>query len=43
MSNKRRSFTTEFKARVALDTLYGKHMLSELASKYDVHANQISQ
>ena len=43
MSKKRRRFTAEFKARVALDALSGEHSLSELASKYGVHANQISQ
>lgn len=43
MSKKRRRFTAEFKARVALDALSGEHTLSELASKYGVHTNQISQ
>lgn len=39
MSKKRRKFTAEFKARVALDALSGEHTLSELASKYGVHPN----
>lgn len=43
MSKKRRKFTAEFKARVALDALSGEHTLSELASKYGVHPNQVSQ
>jgi len=43
MSNSRRKFTAEFKTRVALDALSGKQTLSELASKYGVHPNQISQ
>lgn len=42
MSKKRRRFTAEFKARVALDALSGEQTLSELASKYGVHTNQIS-
>jgi len=43
MSKKRRKFTAEFNARVALDALSGEHTLSELASKYGVHPNQVSQ
>ncbi|AMK12849.1 transposase [Pseudodesulfovibrio indicus] len=43
MSKQRRKFTAEFKTRVALDALSGEHTLSEIASKYGVHANQISQ
>jgi len=40
--SKRRRFTAEFKARVALGALSGEHTLSELAGKYGVHPNQIS-
>lgn len=43
MSRKRRRFSAEFKTRVALDVLSGEHTISELASKYGVHANQISK
>lgn len=43
MSRKRRIFTAECKARVALEALSGEHTLSELAAKYGVHPNQISQ
>lgn len=42
MSKKRRKFSAEFKARVALDALSGDHTITELASKYGVHPNQIS-
>ena len=43
MSRKRRSFSPEFKARVALEALSGELTLSELSSKYGVHPNQISK
>lgn len=43
MSKMRKRFSAEFKARVALDALSGEHTLSELASKYGVHPNQVSQ
>lgn len=40
--SKRRRFSAEFKAKVALDALSGEMTLSELASKYKVHPNQVS-
>jgi len=43
MPQKRRKFTAEFKRRVALEALSGERSLSELAAKYGVHPNQISQ
>lgn len=39
----RRRFSAEFKANVALDALTGQLTLSELASKYNVHPNQIAK
>ena len=41
--SKRRRFSAEFKARVALEALSGAHTLAELAAKHDVHPNMISQ
>ena len=43
MSKKRRIFTNEFKARVALESLKGLHTASELATKYKVHPTQITE
>ncbi len=39
----RKSYTAEFKAKVALEATKGDKPLFELASKYDVHPNQIRQ
>ena len=39
----RSRFSSEFKAKVALDALTGELTLSELASKYNVHPNQIAK
>ena len=38
----RRRFTRSFKAKVALEALSERLTLSELASKYELHPNQIS-
>jgi len=40
---KRRRFTTEFKAKVALEALKGQRPIHELAKDFDVHPNQITQ
>ena len=40
---KRRKFSAEFKARVALEALVGDKTLAELAAKHDVHPNMIAQ
>lgn len=37
----RRSFSADFKARVALEAIKGDRTLAELASHYEVHPNQI--
>ena len=43
MGKKRRTFTNEFKARVALEALKGVQTASELASKYKVHPTQVTE
>ncbi len=40
---KRRSFSADFKARVALEALSGAHTMAELAAKHGVHPNMIAQ
>lgn len=40
---KRRQHSKEFKFKVALDAAKGNQTLSELASKYQLHPNQISE
>lgn len=42
MKNQRRKFTSAFKAQVAIEALKERQTLSELAVRFDVHPNQIS-
>ncbi len=42
MKRTRRKFTASFKTKVVLEALKSQMTLQELASKYEVHANQIS-
>ena len=43
MKSKRRNHTAQFKAKVAFAALKGDQTLAELASKYEVHATQITK
>ena len=43
MRRPRRNHTAAFKAKVALAALKGDKTLAELAEKYDMHGNQITQ
>lgn len=40
---KRKSYSKELKARVALDAIKGQKTVGELATEYAIHTNQISQ
>ena len=42
MAKKRRTFTKEFKAKVALEALKEQLTISQIAKKYDLHPNQVS-
>tara|TARA_B100001013_G_scaffold260192_1_gene163129 strand:- start:172 stop:465 length:294 start_codon:yes stop_codon:yes gene_type:complete len=42
MGKQQRKFSTEFKARVALEALKGRKTVSQLASEFQVHPTQIS-
>jgi transposase-like protein len=43
MSKKRRSFSAQFKAKVALEALKEQETLNQIASRYDVLPVQVSQ
>ena len=40
--SKRRKFSDQFKAKVALEALRGDRTLQEIAAKHRVHPNQVS-
>lgn len=40
---KRRQFSAQFKAKVALEALRGESTMAELAGEYEVRSNRISQ
>ena len=42
MAGKRRRFTAEFKKRVALEALRERDTVQAIASRYEVHPNQVS-
>jgi transposase len=39
----RRRFKAEFKARVSLEAIRGERTISDLATKHQLHPNQITQ
>jgi transposase len=43
MEKKRNSFTSQFKAKVALEAIRGEKTLNELAKEFGVHPTQVGQ
>ena len=43
MKNTTRKFTAKFKAKVAIEAIQEKMTIQQIAAKYEVHPNQISQ
>ena len=39
---KRRNFTDQFKAKIALEALRGDKTIQEIAAKHQLHPNQVS-
>lgn len=42
MSNKRKQYSPQFKAKVALEAIRGEKTVAELASQYEVHPTMIN-
>ncbi|MDV2992735.1 MAG: hypothetical protein N4J56_002389 [Chroococcidiopsis sp. SAG 2025] len=42
MSNKRKQYSPQFKAKVALEAIRGEKTVSELASQHEVHPTMIN-
>ena len=42
MATRRRRFTAEFKARVAMEALRGDRPIQAIAAEHEVHPNQVS-
>jgi len=43
MKSQRKRYSAEFKARVALEALKGQKTINEIAAKFQVHPNQVTQ
>ncbi len=43
MKRTRRKFSSEFKSQVAIEALKERYTLTELAQKFELHPNQISE
>jgi transposase-like protein len=43
MQRQRKQYGAEFKAKVALEAIKGQRTISEIASRYSVHPNQVAK
>jgi transposase len=43
MAQSRKKYSSDFKAKVALEAIKGEHTIAELASRFELHPVQISQ
>ena len=43
MTTKRRRFSADFKAKIALEALRGEQTMAELAARHGIHPNQITK
>ena len=43
MKKRRRAFSADLKARVALEAIKGQQTIQEIASHYEIHPNQVTQ
>lgn len=43
MKKQRKTYTTEFKVKIALEAIKGQRTINEIASHYSIHANQVTQ
>ena len=43
MTKQRKTYTTEFKVKIAIEAIKGQRTVNEIASHYGVHPNQVMQ
>lgn len=43
MSSKRKTYSAEFKTKVALEAIRGELTLNQIATRYEVHPSQVTQ
>lgn len=43
MSSKRKSYSADFKTRVALEAIRGELTVNQIATRYEVHPSQVAQ